>query len=391
MIGHNRPSFDAVVEENLRRGLYLTQRDVLANCIRDPRLSDRHRIVLAGVIEYMNARTGVAYPGRRALAESLVWYDHEYNVRRYTEGTVATTISELIAFGYLMVERRAPEGGGRAMAHYTVVKPSVDELQRQISSYIEEIRGRPRAPFALKRQADVNPAVNVSGMADINNGVNVRAADGDHGVDVKAGVNVNDGVVVNRPDVNGGIDVNKDDVNSGVNVNPGLNVNPVIGADVNPVMGTVTSIGTGSKNSPHNPPAQGSLLPPEGGRRAAASAASAAALDAFEQFWAAFPDGRKRDKGDCRDLFVKIVTGRHRKRRATADVLIAAARRYRASRPDPDYVPMPSTWLNGGRWEDDLPEPKGSSVDDEMRRRLEQELERELSLARVFDLGGEPC
>ena len=34
-IGHNQPAFDDVVAENLRRGLYLTQRDVLINSLRD--------------------------------------------------------------------------------------------------------------------------------------------------------------------------------------------------------------------------------------------------------------------------------------------------------------------------------------------------------------------
>lgn len=75
---------------------------------------------------------------------------------------------------------------------------------------------------------------------------------------------------------------------------------------------------------------------------------------AFEEFWSAFPGGRKKGKGEARDAFRKIVTGRHRKGlRAKAETLIAAAIRYAASKPDPEFTPMPSTWLNGGRWEDD--------------------------------------
>jgi hypothetical protein len=76
----------------------------------------------------------------------------------------------------------------------------------------------------------------------------------------------------------------------------------------------------------------------------------------FEEFWRAFPPGRKRDKGDARDLFCAIVTGKFKKRHASAATLIEAAKRYAATNPDPDYVPMPTTWLNGGRWEDDLDE-----------------------------------
>jgi hypothetical protein len=46
-------------------------------------------------------------------------------------------------------------------------------------------------------------------------------------------------------------------------------------------------------------------------------------------------------------------------------VIIAAAKRYADTRPDPQYTPMPSTWLNGGRWEDDECQPKGHVVTDE--------------------------
>jgi hypothetical protein len=74
----------------------------------------------------------------------------------------------------------------------------------------------------------------------------------------------------------------------------------------------------------------------------------------FEEFWAAFPAGRKRDKGGAHDLFRQIVTGKHKKRRASAATLIDAAKRYAATKPDPEYTPMPTTWLNGGRWMDDL-------------------------------------
>lgn len=86
------------------------------------------------------------------------------------------------------------------------------------------------------------------------------------------------------------------------------------------------------------------------------------AEEQFEAFWKAFPSGRKRDKGDCRDLFCAIVLGQHRKRRATAEAIIDAARRYAASAPDPEFVPMPATWLSGGRWEDDTHGPRGTSA-----------------------------
>lgn len=81
----------------------------------------------------------------------------------------------------------------------------------------------------------------------------------------------------------------------------------------------------------------------------------------FETFWQAFPGGRKRGKGKARELFQKIVSGQHRKLRAKPETLIEAAERYAATKPDPDYVPMPQTWLNSGRWEDDLAESQPGS------------------------------
>jgi hypothetical protein len=73
----------------------------------------------------------------------------------------------------------------------------------------------------------------------------------------------------------------------------------------------------------------------------------------FEQFWSIFPAGRKRAKGKCRSIFVQIARGGHYQFKASADEMIDAARRYASTKPDSKYVPMPLTWLNQGRWEDD--------------------------------------
>lgn len=95
--------------------------------------------------------------------------------------------------------------------------------------------------------------------------------------------------------------------------------------------------------------------PPKGG--------SAPLEQAFEDFWKAFPAGRKQAKADAREIFFKIVTGTHRKKlRAKAETLIMAAAAYAATMPDPEYVPQPSTWLNGGRWEDEIAEPEPAPV-----------------------------
>lgn len=83
----------------------------------------------------------------------------------------------------------------------------------------------------------------------------------------------------------------------------------------------------------------------------------------FEEFWKAFPGdpppkGRKTDKPKVFAVFRKIVTGQHRDGiSAKAEEIIAGARRYAASRPDPEFVPMPRTWLNGARWQDGAGDP----------------------------------
>jgi hypothetical protein len=87
---------------------------------------------------------------------------------------------------------------------------------------------------------------------------------------------------------------------------------------------------------------------------------SAAAPSDFDRFWEVFPPGRRQAKGETRDLFNKIVAGMHKNkaRRASAAELIAAAERYAATKPDPQYTPAPTTWLNQGRWEDDVGKPR---------------------------------
>lgn len=67
----------------------------------------------------------------------------------------------------------------------------------------------------------------------------------------------------------------------------------------------------------------------------------------FEKFWVAFPQGRKRGKGECRKKFKKLIE----KTGIDPDVLIDAARL--GNGIDPAFPPMPATWLNQGRWEDD--------------------------------------
>ncbi len=271
-IGHNQASFDQIVEENLLRGLYLTQLNALTRCVRDPRMSARHAQVLAEIIERTNVKTGMAYPGRARLANDVTFYVHG-EPQRYTERSIGQTISELIECGYIMAAKRAPVGGGRALSHYVTVAPAIEDLQAQIAEWCIKVRGQP------KREHPRHWA----------------AADDKTGIVVKN-------------------DVEKSDDNAGIDDNAGV--------------ATVT----------------GRLLTgKEGGG------------DLFEAFWQAFPKGRKQAKGEAHTTFKKIVAGKHKVGFATAAELIEGARRYAATKPDPDYTPMPITWLNQGRWMDDVP------------------------------------
>ena len=129
---HNLPSFDAVVEESSTKGPLPSHLNALVSCIEDPRLSQRHRLVLAQVVQRTNVKTGLAYPGRARLASDIVFYANG-EAKHYSERTIGTTIYELIEFGYLVADKRAPESGGRALSHYAITKPSLEELQEKIA------------------------------------------------------------------------------------------------------------------------------------------------------------------------------------------------------------------------------------------------------------------
>ena len=63
-----RAAFEAIVDENLRCGLYLSQRNTLIAATRDPRCTRIHVRVLAEIIDRMNSKTGMAFPGYATIA-----------------------------------------------------------------------------------------------------------------------------------------------------------------------------------------------------------------------------------------------------------------------------------------------------------------------------------
>ena len=76
----------------------------------------------------------------------------------------------------------------------------------------------------------------------------------------------------------------------------------------------------------------------------------------FDDFWAVWP--RKDAKKNAAVAFARAV------QRADVRVIVAAATAYAQSphRPEKQYVPHAATWLNGDRWNDPLPEPRGGRL-----------------------------
>jgi len=71
-------------------------------------------------------------------------------------------------------------------------------------------------------------------------------------------------------------------------------------------------------------------------------------VDLFDEFWAAFPSGRKSGKEAARKAWAKAIT------KCPQEQVVAAAAEYAASAVGQgEYVKQPATWLNQGCWDDD--------------------------------------
>lgn len=260
-IGHNSGmSLDAVVEENLRRGLLLTQRDVLMRMSRDPRIKMKHMRIIVEIIERTNAQTGLAFPGRKRIAEDTRYIipDVLESPDPYSESSVAKIVSDLIKWGYLVSERKAPREGGRAIAHYSIAMPTVEQLQQEITAYVESIRKRGRVgPPAIQARLPFGD--------DVPNGGNdrlVKVPPCGNDSDVPAGRNVSrdvpDGRNIRPPDVPPCR--NDSDVPAGGNIRPDVPtgdpavVPTGVPADVPTGDPTVTSKGTSLGTSSLSPP-----------------------------------------------------------------------------------------------------------------------------------------
>lgn len=66
----------------------------------------------------------------------------------------------------------------------------------------------------------------------------------------------------------------------------------------------------------------------------------------FSDFWAAYP--RKEAKRKAEQAYRAAL----KRTRGDSQVILDGARRYAASKPEPKFTAMPTTWLNGDRWAD---------------------------------------
>jgi hypothetical protein len=73
----------------------------------------------------------------------------------------------------------------------------------------------------------------------------------------------------------------------------------------------------------------------------------------FDDFWQAYP--RRQAKGDALKAWKKAAKTNNQQ------MIIDAAKQYGESYAgDPQFIPLPATWLNGQRWLDEKPKPKQS-------------------------------
>ena len=219
--------------------------------------------------------------------------------------TVSNLLLELRNFGYLIAEREAvEEAGNRSLTVYTFGNIDHETIRREITSFVESVRVA-RSAEQLRGEPEKVPP-----QRDYQSRPNGTISPAPTGL-------VSDKVPPQR--------VEKSRPGGDSNLYKELEE---------------------SKRVEKPPPTK---------------VGSATIESSFEEFWSTYPPGRKRGKGAALDVFEKIVTGRHKSRKASAMALIDGARRYAATKPDPEYTPMPETWLNQGRWLDD-PAGKGGEA-----------------------------
>lgn len=117
------------------------------------------------------------------------------------------------------------------------------------------------------------------------------------------------------------------------------------------------------------------------------STEKAASLDRlFDKFWACYP--RREGKQMAKKAFLKIKPDE-----ALLNTMLEAIQKQKQSAQwsDPQYIPHPTTWLNGRRWEDEMPQASAqrpgkvvSAARYEQRQYDEKALEDQLGVNDLF-------
>ncbi len=96
--------------------------------------------------------------------------------------------------------------------------------------------------------------------------------------------------------------------------------------------------------------------------------------DGFAMFWAIYP--RHTAKPAALKAYKAAL-----KRKARHDDIMAGARRFAASKPDPQFTPHASTWLNQDRFNDAPVQPALKGIDarrQDLRGRIEDDQQRRM-------------
>lgn len=209
------PTFDEIVRENLETGIWLACVKSLAAAMQDMRVTRLQLRIFGHLIDFLNAKTGMAYPGRKALAERS----------GYSEAAVARAISELISLGYIVSSKRQPTPGTRALAHYALARPSIEEMRSEIGKFVAEKKAS-RQPgwkpgwaadeptVVSVRKADEPTVGNEYNGSNVTPVVSISPPDEPTVGNVTNGRNVSNGVSVRKADEpNGGFDTKADEYN----------------------------------------------------------------------------------------------------------------------------------------------------------------------------------
>jgi hypothetical protein len=142
------PSYDDVVQAHHELGTLVAQRDMLLRALADDRLHRVHRSILKSIVVAM----GDGVEG----CPSLSWLS---SATGYGSQVIKNHVGELVRWGFLQTARRAPDGGGRAVAHYTPALQSLEELRAEIRRHIEQLE---RRPVQRTWGAEVTPGYDLS-------------------------------------------------------------------------------------------------------------------------------------------------------------------------------------------------------------------------------------